>query len=498
MKSAKNLLIPFVILVLLGIAALVFFIVDKHMKEPDGTSAGNPVDLLYISPVDVASVNVFHRDGNLNIKVEQKTSASGSNVYTYLGDDKAGDSYSQTEMDEFVAALTSFVGCVPVKENANLSEFGLDNPAFKVTVTKTDGNSGTVCIGNLSPDSTQCYVCASGSNSVYMVSSSKRNFASKTAKDMIDARVLNVKMSDIDSVRFVRKSDNAELFANCIYDQENDSFSFKFSRPFEIGSSAYFDRLIEYICRLEANDYEDVTFDNLSKYGLSNPEITVTIKTRDLREFTLSFSSVKNGYYYGRLNSSGKIFKVLAEKLESIESPVLVLISEYVFYDTCDNIDSIDCSSPDRKFSMKFDVAKGKAISDEGSTVTLDGRNAKVSSNKGRSYAAMLYESIFCINIGGVDENATIAPSAVPVTTITIFDRNHSSVVYTFIKRTEDSYYVCRNGQYTKFYVYGRELYNDGGTDTYDYGLWPAYDVLTKAITEQINGVYDIPEKSES
>ena len=144
---------------------------------------------------------------------------------------------------------------------------------------------------------------------------------------------------------------------------------------------------------------------------------------------------------------------------------------------------------------MKLDVDKGNAISDDRSTVTLDGRNAKVISSTGRSYAAMLYESIFCINIGGIDAGATIGSSAVPVTTITIYDRNHSSVVYAFYKRNDDSYYVCRNGQYTKFYVYGRELYNDGGTNTYDYGLWPAYEILTKAITEQINGVYDIPEK---
>lgn len=495
MKSAKHLVIPFIILVLLGVAALVFYVVDKRMKEPEVTSTGAPVDILYISPVDIASVNVFHRDGNLNVKVGKTTSTNGSSVYSYLGDDKAGDSYSQVVMDEFVASLTSFVGCVPVKENANLAEYGLDNPAFKVTVTKTDGTAGTVCIGNLSADSTKCYVCAQGSNSVYLVSESKHRFASKTAKDMIDARVLNVSLSDISSVRFVRKSDNTELLANCIYDKENDSFSFKFTEPFEAGSSAYFDRLIEYICRLEANEYEDVSFDNLSKFGLSSPEITITLKTKDYRDLTLSFSSVMNGFYYGRLNSSGKIFKVTAEKLESIESPVLVLINEYVFYDTCDNIDSIDCVSPDRRFTMKFDVAKGKTISDDGSSVTLDGRNAKVSSNMGRSYAAMLYESIFCINIGGIDAGATIGSSAVPVTTITIYDRNHSSVVYAFYKRNDDSYYVCRNGQYTKFYVYGRELYNDGGTNTYDYGLWPAYEILTKAITEQINGVYDIPEK---
>ena len=107
-------------------------------------------------------------------------------------------------------------------------------------------------------------------------------------------------LSDISSVRFGGKSDNTELLANCIYDKENDSFSFKFTEPFETGSSAYFDRLIEYICRLEANEYEDVSFDNLSKFGLSNPEITITLKTKDYRDLTLSFSSVMNGFYYGR------------------------------------------------------------------------------------------------------------------------------------------------------------------------------------------------------
>ena len=106
----------------------------------------------------------------------------------------------------------------------------------------------------------------------------------------------------------------------------------------------------------------------------------------------------------------------------------------------------------------------------------------------------MLYESIFCINIGGVDETDPVTEGVTPVTTIRIFDRNHSSVVYDFYKRSDSTCYVFRNGQYTKFYIFNRELYNDGGSDTYDYGIWPAYEMLTKAITNGINGVYDIPD----
>ena len=495
MKSAKNLMIPFIILVFLGIGAVVFFAVDKRMKQPEGTSAGNKVDLLYLSYVDISSVNVLHRDGNHNIRIDMKNAANGSRSYIYAGSDKADYSYSQSKMGEFVSYLTSFIGCVPVKENADLSEFGLDNPAFTVTLTKNDGSSSVILIGDVSPDPEYCYVCAQGTSSVYLNSITQYKYASMTAKDFIDAKLFNISMSEIDSVSFIRKKDSADLLANCIYDEEKEGFSFKFVKPFEIASSDYFDRLIENICSLEANAYEEVTFDNLSKFGLSSPEFTITLKTKDLKEHTIILSSARGSYYYGRLDGSGKIFKVEADKIATIEAPVLVLLSDYVFYDKCENIDSIECFAPEKRFSMKLDVEKGNAISDARSTVTLDGRNAKVTSSSGRSYAAMLYEAVFCINIGGVEENAVISSSAVPVTTITIFDRNHSSVVYTFFKRNDDSYYVCKNGQYTKFYVYGKELYNDGGTDTYDYGLWPAYEILTKAITSQINGVYDIPAK---
>ena len=495
MKSAKNLMIPFIILVFLGIGAVVFFAVDKGLKEPEDTSAGNKVDLLYLSHVDISSVNVLHRDGSLNVRVDIKNSAGGSSTYTYSGSDKETDSYSQGKMGEFVSYLTSFIGCVPVKENAVLSEFGLDNPAFTVTLTKNDGSSSVILIGDVSPDPEYCYVCAQGSSSVYLNSITQYKYASMTAKDFIDAKLFNISMSEIDSVSFNRKKDSLDLLANCRYNEETEGYSFKFVKPFEIASSDYFDRLIENICSLEADTYEEVTFDNLSKFGLSSPEFTIILKTKELKEHTIILSSERGGYYYGRLDGSGKIFKVEAAKIATIEAPLLVLISDYVYYDKCENIDSIECSAPEKKFSMKLDVEKGNAISDERSTVTLDGRNAKVSSSSGRSYAAMLYEAVFCINIGGVEENASISSSAIPVTTITIFDRNHSSVVYTFFKRNDDSYYVCKNGQYTKFYVYGKELYNDGGSDTYDYGLWPAYEILTKAITSQINGVYDIPAK---
>lgn len=493
MKSAKNLLIPFIVMILLALGVGVNFAIDKAKKNSVVNPTDNTVDLLYVSPVDISSVSVLHKEGNLNVKVDKKNSNNGSNQYTYSGSDKGTDSYSQSVMGDFISAMTSFVGCTPVTGNGDISQYGLTDPQFTVTINKTDGSSSVILIGNLSPDPSYCYVCAQGSSSVYLVSSVKYAVASKVAKDFIDARVLNVALPDIATVRFVRKTDSLNLIANCIYDDSTESCTFRFTEPFEIESSSYFDRLIEHICDLEANEYEDSGSDNITKFGLSSPEYRITLKTKAGREVKLEFSSAINGFYYGRMNGEGKIFKISSGRLESLSSPLLVLINDYVFYETCDNVDSIECTGPEKKFVMKIDVAKGKSISDAGSTVTLDGRNARVTNSQGRSYAAMLYETIFCINIGGVDEKAVISENAVPVMTITVFDHNHSSVVYSFYRRSDDSCYVCKDGKYTKFYIFNRELYNDGGTDTYDYGIWPAYEILTKAITSQINGVYDIP-----
>lgn len=494
MKSAKNLLVPLVIMILLAIGVVVFFVVDRSLKKRPAETSYNQVDLLYISPVDIASVSVLHRDGNVNVKVDRSQAADGTVVYGYSGSDKSSENYSQTKMEEFMITMNSFVACEAIAENANLSDYGLDNPVLTVTITKTDGTQKSILMGNLSPDGSKCYVCAAGSSSVYMSKKEKLEIGSRTGNYFLDDRIIDMNFKDIESVKFNRVKDSIELFGTSVYNETTNTVSFRFSQPFEIGSSNYFDKLIENICGLSAADHEDATNENLSKFGVAVPSFRFTLNFKGGKTYTVALSSAKGGFYYGRINGTGKIFKVEAQRLEIIESPVLVLLSDYVFNNSCDELDSVEVSGNKGKFVMKFDVPKDKLITDKESTVTLDGRNARVVNGSGRSYAAMLYESIFCIKIDGVEENAMIPENAVADTTIKVYDRNHSTVVYEFFRRNTETFYVTKNGEYTGFYVLGIELYNDGGTDTYNYGIWPAYEILTKAITNGINGVYEIPD----
>ena len=79
------------------------------------------------------------------------------------------------------------------------------------------------------------------------------------------------------------------------------------------------------------------------------------------------------------------------------------------------------------------------------------------------------------------------------VFSLSFIDKTYKTTVYEFYTRDSDSYYVLKDGEYTNFYVYSREIFNNGGTDTYSYGCWSAYELLSEAITNSSNGVYTIP-----
>ena len=81
--------------------------------------------------------------------------------------------------------------------------------------------------------------------------------------------------------------------------------------------------------------------------------------------------------------------------------------------------------------------------------------------------------------------------------TLKYVTKHYETINLSFIQRDTDSYYVMVNDEYSSFYIYSRELFKDGGTDTYSYGAWAAYELAQEAIDNAINGMYDIPVDTE-
>ena len=181
--------------------------------------------------------------------------------------------------------------------------------------------------------------------------------------------------------------------------------------------------------------------------------------------------------------------------MDGIELNETVLIDPYICYCYVKDIASITGIYGDTTFKFALEVPEGKSITSDGVIVTLDGRNAQVSDNAGRSYCSILFESIACINIGGIETGANVNTASGPVLSLIFLDKNYVTTTYDFYTRDSDSFYVFKDGEYMNFYVYSRELFNDGGSDTYSYGCWKAYELLNEAISGNVNGIYDMPKE---
>ena len=493
MKTVKNLLVPAIVLVAMIVFAVIYFSVEKFRNnKANATETRTDIVVLNLSPNDVSSVSVFNRENNVNTVVECSSEGSGDVIYALKGDNvDPNETYSQEKLADFVNSLIYFDSDMKVSSDANYSEFGLDDPKYKITIATNDGKSTTVCLGNISPDDIYCYMCIQGASDIYGVNSFKLSVVASTAVNFLENLSLDIDFLDVKSVRFARTTDGLVLDAN-VKNTASGIADFEIYSPVKHNASGYFGNLMDSVANLTISDFVSNDLKDLSKYGLDNPVYSFSFIHSNNSKDEICFSKVVNDCCYGYIKNKNRIFVVYESQIDGINLQDTVLIDPYICYCYAKNISSITGKNGEQSFKLELQVSENDSISGDSSTVTLDGRNAKISDSSGRSYCSILFESIACIKIGGIDLTEKTKPSNPAELSLTFIDKNYVTTVYEFYKKDLDTYYVFKNGEYMNFYVYASEIFNDGGTDTYSYGYWRAYELLNTAISENMNGIYDL------
>ncbi|MBO4636242.1 MAG: DUF4340 domain-containing protein [Clostridiales bacterium] len=484
MYSFKKLLIPFIIMMVLIIGLIVWVIVKP--KDNADLEDLNTVRFVDHEASDVVSLTVTSRDGS-SLRID--SSDDTEEPYILIGyEDSDIDS---SKLASYISVLSSFVSDKVIDDPAPLSEYGLDDPMYTVSITVNDGTVTTVLLGDTTPDGSYIYAKTDGDSKVYTVTSLKRDYCEYTYLNFLIPYLMHVDYSNVSGVSFERMSDGTHIEADCTLDSSGGPL-FTVTYPYNIRASAYFTNLIDSVANMEVISFMDIEDDALSDYGLDEPSYRIVFNVKHGEDIVVELTS-GSGIIYGRCSESEHEFSVAASTLSYLNTSVLDLLSYYVAYYTASELSSITCVYGDRSFRMDLDTPG--SITDEDGTVTIDGRNCRVTTSEGRSYMAILFESIACIEIGGFDTDADPVLTDSPFMTITIITKSHETVRLAFEQRGTDSYYVFIDDAYSGFYIYSDELFEDGGTDTYSYGIWAAYDLINNAIMNSVNGIYDIPSE---
>lgn len=496
MKSLKNLVVPFIILIALVICAIVYFAVENFKNREPSETSSELINVVNFTVQDVSSLSVKNNVTGYNSVVNCVSDANGGITYSYVGDEaNSSENYSQARLSNYVGSLSSFSCDSKVSTEGNYAEYGLDNPRYTITINGKDGNNTTLYLGNVSPDGKFVYMYVAGSKDIYSVSVVKSATAENTEVNFVDSQKLSIDYSEVNSVRFSRQTDGLSLEADVKVDEKGIA-TFNITKPYVHPSSTYFAHMFDIITNLEINEFVNISQQDLTTYGLATPTYEFIINMKNGSKTEIYLSKLINGYYYGRISGMKRYFMLSEYQVEGLDLQETILIEPYICYCYAKDYSTISGKYGDKSFKFELDVPAGTAIMDKETTVKLDGRNAKIEDSFGRSYCSLLFESIACIKIGGVEMDAKVNKSAGPVITLTFIDRNYVTTEYEFYTRDSDSYYVCKNGEYMNFYVYSREIFNDGGSDTYNYGFWKAYELLNEAISGNSNGIYDISKET--
>lgn len=491
MKSIKNLLVPFIIFVALCLFAAVYFIVENITNRNKEENQEGVITVYSCDNNDVSSLTVKDNETGFTSTVKCTSDGAGNVICEYAGDDHvSSEKYSQSKLLSYVYSLTNYFSSKKINAEGDLSQYGLDAPKYTITVNAVSGTT-SILLGSTTPDSLSCYMCIEGSGDVYTVDIIKLTYAEMKGISFLDSLIVDIDYREVKTVHFDRKTDGLALDANVTVNN-NGIAVFELYSPYVHGTSGYFGNMFDTLSSIVIDDYVAIDNSELKTYGLDVPAYHFVFNMNNGSKTEFFFSKPISGYYYGYIGGTNKYFKLSEYVLTGLDIAETVLIDPYICYCYAKDYKTIIGTYKDKTFKFELDVDSGNSIVSDDSRVTLDGRNAKITDSAGRSYCSVLFESIACIKIGGIEIAEKTKPSSEAELTLTFIDKNYVTTVYEFYPKGTDSYYVYKNGEYMNFYVYATEIFNDGGSDTYSYGYWKAYELLNQAISENMNGIYDL------
>ena len=370
----------------------------------------------------------------------------------------------------------------------DLSEYGLDEPAAKVTLTLASGEKIVILYGNEVVGGNEYYIMTEESGRVCTVSSYKAEKAFFGFLDLIDKNIFGGLTSEqTNKLSFSRSKDELVLVAASEPDPDGDGEGtavWKVTSPIEAEASYDgFYSLLNEVFSITPVEYKELHPEDLSLFGLDEPLYAFEVGS-DCSSLSLILGGdAGGGMLYGYSDHIDAVFTVQMSTLAYIDKPVTELISSFVHIVSIWEISNIDIRSGDVLIACEVEDDQEKDVP---SDFKVNGEDANVEDSSGSSYFRSFYQSVISVFVEGLDLEAE--PEYKEDITVTYTIKEDSSrIKLTFAKRDDFTYYCFKDGEYLGYYVSSDDFFSE---TTGNEGIFPAYDILKNAMDKQVDGVY--------
>lgn len=390
-------------------------------------------------------------------------------------------------------------------DETDLAQFGLAEPLATLTVVLDSGQTHVIKFGNKLATGSYDYAMLDDSGRVCSVASRTVDRVKQSRLDLLDkSRVIELELADLTRFTFERARDDLRIVANCTLIGEAGSGSeyldFSVIEPIiRDGSPENLNKLVQETMFIQVDRFVEIDPEDISRYGLDQPQYMFELEAGS-RTLNLTIGKAADSTsFYALSDSMPAVFTVKQSNFTTIDMRPIEMLDRFVSLVAIWEVSKIEGDLFGETFVAEIEMAKNKRADDEDVFFKLDGRDAKIFSEKNRSLFSNFYQRIIGILIAGLDTDAE------PVNT------RDASIIYhlkanddtgqparrqviEFAKRNPDdyTYYVFIDGEYTGFYVDGNASFTTTRTDSE--GLVVALKMMRYAIDNAVDGVFDTQE----
>lgn len=498
----KKLLLPLIILGCLVVALIVYLVVDIVQKN----NLEQELKIKTIEIVDATQVETIRIDSSKDGYITFSFDKDGKVVKAdHNGEIFEREDLYYTSIEDLLANFSNLVLVKDLNDPSLVkSTYGLDPANYQVTFTNKDGSQSSLFFGDALSDKTGVYAFTNKTDSVVVAKYFYYENLSQGFENYLNQLAVSLDRLSVSRITFNRTSTNDKIVVKPQQELLASSISksyYAVIEPIEREPSDRLTSLLDTMLNLQVNSFLPIKTEEYAKYGLDQPEYVFDYELLNGEKIHLILSKEIGGYYYGSISGNPYCFRVFASSLVGLNLPLSELIDFRLLHEYLNTVANVKVKMPEGTFEMEFQTGTSQSLTSDETVIRLDGRDAKVFSAKsGTCYGALLFTSIFNMNISRVDKTA--AP-VLGTPDASIFVTPMQGVSYSVKLQKVDAsgseYYCFINDAYSGFILDRSVLYRDNGQFLTDYGIWDAYELTKEAITNKdVNGMYDRVDKEKA
>jgi hypothetical protein len=267
------------IAVLLGLAVYYFFVdlPTEKKKAQEKEIAGK---VLYFKIADIEEFSLIKNEATITLQQTKNSTWRISKPLKAAGDNP--------ETESFLSEIENLKKFRVVEKNPkDLTQYGLQNPTFKIHLKFKEGKEKTLLLGHDSPMGGKIYLKFKNEPKVLLATTSKTRF-DKSVYDLRDKTIFNFSSGAINQIQIKREKNPFNLT------QEKGEWLVSG----EMKSKADKDEVLAFIQAIQFSrikEFESENPDSLKPYGLDKPITTLTLKTEKKNKYSIALGNPKIG-----------------------------------------------------------------------------------------------------------------------------------------------------------------------------------------------------------